>query len=50
MRTSNKTNKMRKRINALRRQYQRTRNDEDLRESRKQKYFEERKKYQIEIK
>ena len=63
MRTSNKTNKMksvpwwtdkltqmRKRTNALRRQYQRTRNDEDLRESRKQKYFEERKRYQIEIK
>jgi hypothetical protein len=41
---------MRKRINALRRQYQRTRNDEQLRENRKIKYFEEKKKYQNEIK
>ena len=61
--TSNKINKMksvpwwtanltimRKRINALRRQYQRTRNEEELRERRKRKYFEERKKYQNEIK
>jgi hypothetical protein len=60
--TSNRTNKMksvpwwtanltimRKRINALRRQYQRTRNEEELRESRKRKYFEK-KKYQNEIK
>jgi len=36
-------------INALRRQYQRTRNDEELRERRKRKYFEK-KKYQNEIK
>jgi len=61
--TSNKINKMksvpwwtanltimRKRINALRRQYQRTRNEEELRERRKRKYFEEKKKYQNEIK
>jgi hypothetical protein len=40
---------MRKRINALRRLYQRTRNNEDLRENRKQKYFEEKKTYQYEI-
>jgi hypothetical protein len=30
---------MRKRINALRRQYQRTRNEEELRERRKKKIF-----------
>jgi hypothetical protein len=40
---------MRKKINALRRLYQRTRKNEELRESRKQKYFEENKKYQFEI-
>jgi hypothetical protein len=40
---------MRKRIIALRRLYQRTRNNEDLRENRKRKYFEEEKKYQYEI-
>jgi hypothetical protein len=38
-----------KRINALRRIYQRTRNNEELRESRKHRYFEEKQKYQIEI-
>jgi hypothetical protein len=38
-----------KRINALRRIYQRTRNNEELRESRKYKYLEEKKKYQYEI-
>jgi len=32
---------MRKRVNACRRQYQRTRNDEEQRERRKQKYVEE---------
>jgi len=40
---------MRKRINALRRLYQRTRNNEELRESRKHKYHKEKKKYQYEI-
>ena len=40
----------RKRLNALRRRYQRTKNDEALREQRKSKYFEERKEYQITIK
>jgi hypothetical protein len=40
---------MRKRINALRRLYKRTRNNESLRENRKQKYFEEKKKYKYEI-
>jgi len=40
---------MRKRINALRRLYQRTRNNEKLRESRKHKYLEEKKNYQYEI-
>ena len=39
---------MRKRINALR-LHQRTRNNEELRESRKHKYLEEKKKYQYEI-
>jgi aspartokinase len=39
---------MRKKTNALRKLYQRTRNNEDLRESRKQKYFEAKKKYQFE--
>ena len=38
-----------KRINALRRLYQRTRNDDKLRESRKHKYLEEKKKYQYGI-
>jgi hypothetical protein len=60
--TSNKTNKgksvpwwtaeltcIRKRINALGRQYQRTRKEEELRERRKRNYLEERKKYQNEI-
>jgi len=37
----------RKRLNALRRRYQRTKNDEDLSKS---KYFEEKKEYQITIK
>jgi hypothetical protein len=40
---------MQKRINALRRIYQRTRNNQQLRESRKCKYFEEKKKYHTEI-
>ena len=40
---------MQKRINALRRLYQRSRNNEELRENRKHKYFEEKKKYQYEI-
>jgi DNA-binding transcriptional regulator YhcF (GntR family) len=39
---------MRKRVNAHRRLYQRTRNDEEHRESRKQTYVEE--KYQADIK
>ena len=39
----------RKRVNALRRRYQRTKHNEELRESRKQQYFEEKKKYQIQI-
>jgi hypothetical protein len=39
---------MRKRINALRRLYQRTRNNESLRENRKLKYFEEKKKFKYE--
>jgi hypothetical protein len=38
-----------KRTNALRRLYQRTKNIEELRESRKHRYFEEKKKYQSEI-
>jgi hypothetical protein len=41
---------MRKRVNACRRLYQRTRNDENLRESRKQKYAEAKTKYQAGIK
>ena len=40
----------RKGLNALRRRYRRTKNDEALREQRKSKYFEERKAYQITIK
>jgi len=40
---------MRKRINALRRLHQRTRNSERLRESKKHKYNEEKKKYQYEL-
>jgi hypothetical protein len=40
----------RKRLNALRRRHQRTKNNETLREQRKSKYFEERKEYQITIK
>jgi len=39
----------RKGINALRRCYQRTRNNEEVRESRKHKDFEEKKMYQYEI-
>jgi hypothetical protein len=42
-------NVMRKCVNACRRLYQRTRNDEKLREGRKQKY-EEKRKYQAGIK
>jgi len=41
---------MRKRINALRRRHQRTTNNEDLRESRKNQYHEEKTKYQAAIK
>jgi hypothetical protein len=41
---------MLKRVNACRRLYQRTRNDEEQRERRKQKYVEEKRKYQVEIK
>ena len=37
------------RINALRRIYQRTRNNEELSENRKYKYLEGKKKYQYEI-
>ena len=40
---------MRKSNNALRRLHQRTRNNEELRESRKHRYLEEKKKYQYEI-
>jgi len=40
---------MRKRINALRRLYHRTRNNEKLRQSRKHKYLEEQKTYQNEL-
>jgi hypothetical protein len=40
---------MRERINALWQLYQRTRNNEDLRKSRKHKYFEKKKNYQYEI-
>ena len=40
----------RKRLNALRRRYERTKNDEALKEQRKSKYFKERKEYQITIK
>ena len=38
-----------KMINALRRLHKRTRNNEELRKSRKHKYLEEKKKYQYEI-
>ena len=41
---------MRKRVNACRRLYQRTRNDEEQRERRKHKYLEEKRNYQAEIK
>ena len=40
---------MRKRVNACRRLYQRTRNDNKLRESRKHRYFEEKRQYQVEM-
>jgi hypothetical protein len=40
---------MRKRVNASRRLYQRTRNDEELRERRKCKYFKGKRKYQADI-
>jgi hypothetical protein len=40
---------MQKKTNALRRLYQRTRNNEELRVSRKQIYFEAKKKYPFEI-
>jgi low affinity Fe/Cu permease len=41
---------MRKRVNAFIRLHQRTKNDEVLRESRKQKYVEAKRQYQAEIK
>jgi hypothetical protein len=40
----------RKRINALRRRYQRTTNNDGLRERRKNQYHEEKSKYQAAIK
>jgi paraquat-inducible protein B len=40
---------MQKRINALRRIYQRTRNNEEFRESRKRKYFEEKKNIKLKL-
>jgi hypothetical protein len=40
---------IRKRMNALRRRYQRTQNNEELRSSRKNQYIEEKKKYQAAI-
>jgi hypothetical protein len=40
---------LRKRTNALRRKYQRTLNDEELRENRRKQYFEGKKKYQAAI-
>jgi len=43
-------NIIRKRVNACRRLYQRSRNDEKLREGRKQKYIEEKRKYQAGLK
>jgi len=43
-------NILRKRVNACRRLYQRIRNDEKLREGRKQKYTEEKRKYQAGLK
>jgi hypothetical protein len=43
-------NIMQKRVNTCRRLYQRTRNDKELREGRKQKYIEEKRKYQAGIK
>jgi hypothetical protein len=41
---------MRKKTNALRRRYQRTTNNEELRESRRKEYTEDKKKYQATIK
>jgi hypothetical protein len=41
---------MRKRLNAVRRRYQRTKNNEELREYRKNIYYEEKTRYQITIK
>jgi hypothetical protein len=41
---------MRKRINGLRRKYQRTTNNDELRESRKNQYHDEKTKYQAAIK
>jgi hypothetical protein len=41
---------MRNRTNALRRRYQRTLNNEELRASRKNKYIKEKKMYQAAIK
>ena len=37
---------MRKKLNAIRRRYQRTRNDNIMRETRKQQYLEEKRKYE----
>jgi len=41
---------MRKRINALRRRYQRTTNNDELRERRKNQYHDEKTEYQTAIK
>ena len=41
---------MRKRMNALRRRYQRTRNNGDLREQRRSQYLEEKARYAATIK
>jgi hypothetical protein len=40
---------LRKRTNALRRRYQRTLNNEELRETRKNQYFKGKRKYQVSI-
>jgi hypothetical protein len=41
---------MRKRTNALRRRFQRTTNNDELRERRKSQYYDEKLKYQTAIK
>jgi len=40
---------MRKKVNACRRLFQRTRNDEVVRENRKKRYLEAKRRYQVEI-